>query len=210
MQPRPLHIRLPRLPRLFCAALAATALLLCAAPLRAQSTEQVQTFRYDPAGRLTRVTYDGATTISLGYDANGNVTTQNVTPSPPVETSGGGGSSSSGLCFIATAAYGSPLDSHVQTLREFRDEHLRTNSPGRAFVAFYERTSPPIAAFIARHDSLRAMTRWLLAPVVFAVVHPKTALASALALIAAAIVWRRRRRHARAAVSRPAGAPAPS
>jgi len=37
------------------------------------------------------------------------------------------GSGASG-CLIATAAYGSDFDRHVQVLRRFRDEQLLTNS----------------------------------------------------------------------------------
>jgi len=79
--------------------------------------------------------------------------------------SGSGGSSSSG-CFIATAAYGSYMDKHVELLRNFRDAYLLTNSAGKAFVEFYYRHSPPFADFIAAHDSLRAMVRIGLAPLV--------------------------------------------
>jgi hypothetical protein len=81
----------------------------------------------------------------------------------PVSSGGGGG------CFIATAAYGSYLHPKVMLLREFRDNCLLTSAPGRAFVALYYRVSPPLADFIARHDSLRSASRILLTPVVLAV-----------------------------------------
>jgi hypothetical protein len=78
---------------------------------------------------------------------------------------GGEGSSSSG-CFIATAAYGSYFEKHVQILRNFRDVYLLTNDWGRAFVGFYYRHSPAIADAIAKSGALRATVRLGLAPVV--------------------------------------------
>lgn len=165
---------------------------------------QVQTFRYDSIGRLTRATYDGATTVSLTYEQGGAVASQRVTPQPP--SSGGGGGGGSG-CFVATAAYGSALEPEVQSLRTFRDAHLRTNGPGRAFVAWYERTSPPLAAWIAPRPWARATARLALAPLLLAVGHP---LASAIAtpLLAGAlfVAWRRWRRMRRAALAAAAAA----
>jgi hypothetical protein len=94
----------------------------------------------------------------------------------------GGGSSSSG-CFIATAAYGSPMAEEVKTLRKFRDAYLLTNPVGRSFVKLYYRYSPAAAAYIARHESLRVASRAVLSPVVFSVKHPIIALFLVAALI---------------------------
>ena len=78
-------------------------------------------------------------------------------------------------CFIATAAWGSWMDPHVAALRGFRDEVLMRHAPGRAFVAFYYRHSPPLAELISRHELLRATTRAALAPLVFAIERPAAA-----------------------------------
>ena len=68
----------------------------------------------------------------------------------------------SGGCFIATAAYGTPSAHEIDILRQFRDECLLETAAGRAFVAAYYRTSPPIADFIAEHEALRPFVREVL------------------------------------------------
>ncbi len=68
-------------------------------------------------------------------------------------------------CFIATAAYGSPLAAEVVILSRFRDDILLSSKLGALFVKFYYCASPPLASFIARVDFLRAVTRRLLAPI---------------------------------------------
>jgi hypothetical protein len=78
--------------------------------------------------------------------------------------SGGGGGG--GRCFIATAAYGSPMASHVQTLREFRDQYLSTTRVGKAFISFYHKYSPQIADVITKHATVRSMVRLGLLPIV--------------------------------------------
>ena len=86
---------------------------------------------------------------------------------------GGGGSSSSvdgggggGGCFIATAAFGSPMERHVFLLREFRDEYLLPNGPGRMFVNAYYRYSPPVAHLISKHDLAKKGVRIGLQPLI--------------------------------------------
>jgi hypothetical protein len=69
-------------------------------------------------------------------------------------------------CFIATAAYGTPMAEEIEILREFRDEYLLTNPVGQAFVDFYYRVSPPMVEFINEHPSLKPVVRVGLLPAV--------------------------------------------
>lgn len=78
--------------------------------------------------------------------------------------SGGEGGGGGGGCFIATAAFGSPVERHVVLLKEFRDKFLLTNTPGRRFVSAYYRYSPPVADFISRHHTVKLGVRMLLYP----------------------------------------------
>lgn len=107
---------------------------------------------------------------------NAGTGTDNNAPS-----SGGGGG---GGCFIATAAYGSYLDPHVMVLRHFRDNVLLQSELGTAFVKFYYKHSPPIADFIAQHDTLRMLMRFALTPLIFAVKYPLLALVGLITAVA--------------------------
>ncbi len=78
--------------------------------------------------------------------------------------SGGGGG---GGCFIATAAFGTPMASEVRVLSKFRDEYLLTNPVGRIFVKVYYKTSPPIADFIRNKPLLRRIVRGGLKPLIW-------------------------------------------
>jgi hypothetical protein len=99
-------------------------------------------------------------------------------------------------CFIATAAYGSYLDPHVQTLRDFRDNVLGRFSLGKAFVSFYYQNSPPLANFIARHDTLRTAARIILTPVVYFIAYPQISGIIILLFIAGGILFWLRKREA--------------
>jgi uncharacterized repeat protein (TIGR02543 family) len=88
-----------------------------------------------------------------------------VTATFQVASNGGGG-----VCFIATAAYGSPTAEQLDVLREFRDGALLESAVGSQFVDLYYRLSPPIADFISGDSFLRTLVRELLVdPVVWVV-----------------------------------------
>jgi len=107
-------------------------------------------------------------TVSTDFDLDCLTSNVQITPKPaplpdpnPPNVDGGGGG---GGCFIATASYGSPMQPSVKILREFRDRFLLNRAAGKGFVRLYYKYSPPIANFIANHDSLRAMIRLGLLP----------------------------------------------
>ena len=105
-------------------------------------------------------------------------------------------------CFIATAAYGTPMAEEIEILREFRDEYLLTSAQGQAFVGLYYRISPPMAEFITEHPRLKPVVRVGLSPAVVmssAVVNTspteKTLILGLLVLVSVTlIIWAARRR----------------
>jgi len=113
--------------------------------------------------------FDGFVAKFTSSPASGGTTTT-TTPTTPADTTpttpAGGSSGGGGGCFIATAAYGTPMSKEVRYLRAFRDEYLLTNSAGKKFVKAYYTISPPIADFIAQHESLRTAVRISLTPLV--------------------------------------------
>ena len=66
------------------------------------------------------------------------------------------------VCFIATAAYGSPSAEQIDVLRDFRDAVLVPSKLGSRLVALYYTLSPPVAEVISDNGFLRAMVRELL------------------------------------------------
>ena len=110
---------------------------------------------------------------------------------------GGGG----GGCFIATAAYGSPMEPQVQLLRDFRDRYLTSSRAGRSFVRLYYALSPPVADVISRSETLRAMVRTTLLPIIWfadmSMKSPSVGLMTCLVVLGVLpcpIIWAVRRR----------------
>jgi len=130
---------------------------------------------------------DATSTITMNGDYS--ITANFVAVPPP-----------SSRCFIATAAYGTPMADEVQSLREFRDKYLLTNPVGESLVDFYYEVSPPIAEFITDHTILKPVVRAGLVPAVAmstvavnTTPAEKAAIVGLLVLVALA-VWATRRR----------------
>ena len=104
--------------------------------------------------------------------------------------------SGDGWCFIATAAYGSHLDSHVEILRSFRDSYLMTNPVGRGMVSVYYQLSLPMARLIDDNPILKPIVRAGLLPAIAlstvavnTTLVQKVAIVGGLLLFAFALVW---------------------
>jgi hypothetical protein len=105
-----------------------------------------------------------------------------------IDPFGGGGSDA---CFIATAAYGTPVASEVSILCEFRDRYLLTNRVGSAFVRAYYRLSPAVARFVGSRPPAKKLVRGGLQPVVMlagAAVHSPDAFSVVFVLATALFV----------------------
>lgn len=69
-------------------------------------------------------------------------------------------------CFIATAAYGTPLAEEINVLRKVRDSYLIHRNWGKELVNAYYRLSPPIAKVIEKSENLKKLVRTFLVPIV--------------------------------------------
>jgi uncharacterized repeat protein (TIGR02543 family) len=108
--------------------------------------------------------------ITITMDSNKSITANFTAEEKKEEKKG---------CFIATAAYGSPLHPSVMILREFRDRCLMPSKIGRAFVRLYYKHSPSAADFIAKNKVLKVVVRIMLFPLValsYSILHFSTAI----------------------------------
>jgi hypothetical protein len=74
--------------------------------------------------------------------------------------------SDDGMCFIATAAFGTPLADELGALRQFRDKSLLPNPLGAAFSDAYYRLSPSIASAVSQRPGVAACVRKAISPLV--------------------------------------------
>ncbi len=109
--------------------------------------------------------------------------------------SGGGGG---GPCFIATAAYGTPMAGEIDVLRDMRDQVFLNSAAGSVFVDTYYAFSPAIAQFVADSPVLASIIRVALVPVVVVsrMVLALPMLSAALALMFGGWLVARRMRRA--------------
>ncbi|NLN38692.1 MAG: S8 family serine peptidase, partial [Smithella sp.] len=130
-----------------------------------RQTNYVSPTRLEATITAGDIAWPGNYPVSVFTPAPGGGTTDELTfevkKAIPVGGGGGGGG-----CFIATAAFGSPMEKHVGILQDFRDRCLLTNAPGKAFVKFYYEVSPAIAAKISQSTTGRFVTRAALMPLV--------------------------------------------
>jgi len=73
---------------------------------------------------------------------------------------------SSGGCFVATAAFGTPFADEIHVLRAWRDSVLARSHFGRAFIALYYAVGPMLADRIRGRPRARATIRTLLRPLI--------------------------------------------
>lgn len=129
-----------------------------------RQTTYVSPTRLEATITASDIAWSGNYPVSVFTPAPGGGQTNDLTFEVksvlPVPGGDGGG------CFIATAAFGSPMEKHVGILQDFRDRRLLTNAPGRAFVKFYYEVSPAIAAKISQSATGRFVTRAALMPLV--------------------------------------------
>jgi polyhydroxybutyrate depolymerase len=112
---------------------------------------------------------NATTTITItpnkDYEITASFQVKSEEPEPEPEPTPSGG-----LCFIATAAYGTSTAKQVDVLRDFRDDMLLKSIVGSRLVDLYYQVSPPIADFISEDTFVRTLVRELMIdPIVWVV-----------------------------------------
>jgi len=148
--------------------------------------------------------------ITVAMDSDKSITA-NFSAIPPTGDSDAS-TGKTGGCFIATAAYGSPLHPYVKILRNFRDTYLMRSKFGRAMVDLYYKYSPFLTDIIAKNKALKIVVRISLFPMIafsYSMVHFGPIISTVLLVfiivlsILPILFWRRKTRHAKAKKSEP-------
>ena len=147
-------------------------------------------------GELTWTTDNADSPVSVRVRASGpggsDTVSWIITVLAAAAPRAGGGGDGGDLCFIATAAYGTPMASEIDALRGVRDTYMLKTAVGSAFVDSYYRFSPPVANFISQYPVLRLAVRVLLAPIVLlSKVFLVSPLAGVLVMLAAGLALTR-------------------
>lgn len=148
------------------------------------------------------VTYVDGGAGDLDGVANGRI----VDPSGPsavvceggvCETASEGRRNIDQRCFVATSLFGGSAR-ETNALRAFRDDYLKGNAAGEAFIAWYYGNSPGWVQWSADKPVVTAVARFMLEPLAEAAAlasgKPAELPAPQLALIALLLIWRRQRR----------------
>lgn len=118
-----------------------------------------------PAGQnennLMFATVTGQSTIATVLDIATLGYSYDQTPGGASTGTGTGSGGRGGVCFIATAVYGSQDAAEVKFFRNFRDRYLSPSLAGRVAIASYYRVSPVVAKQIRRSETSRRIIRSL-------------------------------------------------
>lgn len=85
--------------------------------------------------------------------------TEPAAPSSSSNYSTNSNASNSSACFVATAAFGSPLAKELDFLRYWRDEYLRQSYVGNMFIKAYYKVGPYLAVPVEKSNLLKKLTR---------------------------------------------------
>ncbi len=92
---------------------------------------------------------------TLGADIKKYMNSLNATASTNFQNS----SASSSICFVATAAFGTPWAPEIDVLRRWRDTVLVKSIAGRLFIAVYYKVGPYIAKVVEKSALLKQLVR---------------------------------------------------
>ena len=101
----------------------------------------------------------GNKSIGGSTGSSGNKTIGGSTGTQPNWNDGRNTQSTSSDCFVATAAFGTPLQAEIQILREWRDNELSFSIAGRQFIDIYYKMGPHLARLVEKNKFIARISR---------------------------------------------------